>query len=174
MGRKRLTDKQRLFIHEYPKDLNATKAAVRAGYSAKNADKIGPELLGKTRIREPIEEVVSKRLENAAITTDWILETLKENVNRSMQTKPVYDKKGDPIGQYVYNGAVANRALELLGRYRGMFSERHEMDAVDSDPAKEVSVQEPIKIDADDMVQALQVLIDAGEVRVYSDLRENT
>ena len=91
-----------------------------------------------------------------------------------MQTKPVYDKKGDPIGQYVYNGAVANRALELLGRYRGMFSERHEMDAVDSDPAKEVSVQEPIKIDADDMVQALQVLIDAGEVRVYSDLRENT
>ena len=55
-----------------------------------------------------------------------------------------------------------------------MFSERHEMDAVDSDPAKEVSVQEPIKIDADDMVQALQVLIDAGEVRVYSDLRENT
>ena len=46
MARK-LTPKQELFVQEYLIDLNATQAAIRAGYSVKNADKIGPELLGK-------------------------------------------------------------------------------------------------------------------------------
>jgi len=41
----KLTPKQQLFVKEYLTDLNATAAAKRAGYSEKNADKIGPELL---------------------------------------------------------------------------------------------------------------------------------
>lgn len=49
-----LTPKQARFVSEYLIDLNATQAAIRAGYSARNADKIGPELLGKTRVREAI------------------------------------------------------------------------------------------------------------------------
>lgn len=49
-----LTAKQQRFVEEYLVDLNATQAAIRAGYSAKNADKIGPELLGKTRVAEAI------------------------------------------------------------------------------------------------------------------------
>jgi len=40
-----LTPKQQRFVQEYLVDLNATQAAVRAGYSRRNADKIGPELL---------------------------------------------------------------------------------------------------------------------------------
>lgn len=52
----RMTAKQKLFCDEYLVDLNATQAAIRAGYSKKNADKIGPELLGKTRVREYIDE----------------------------------------------------------------------------------------------------------------------
>ena len=43
----RLTDKQQRFVAEYLIDLNATQAAIRAGYSKKTADRIGPELLGK-------------------------------------------------------------------------------------------------------------------------------
>ena len=70
MGRKRLTDKQRLFIHEYPKDLNATKAAVRAGYSAKNADKIGPELLG---VCPRIRSWRRKPPHNNLLTVIWTL-----------------------------------------------------------------------------------------------------
>lgn len=42
-----LTPKQQLFVEEYLIDLNATQAAIRAGYSPNNADKIGSELLGK-------------------------------------------------------------------------------------------------------------------------------
>ncbi len=50
-----LTKKQKMFVAEYLVDLNATQAAIRAGYSEKNAGKIGPELLGKTRISEAIQ-----------------------------------------------------------------------------------------------------------------------
>lgn len=49
-----LTEKQQRFVDEYLIDLNATQAAIRAGYSARSADKIGPELLGKTGVKELI------------------------------------------------------------------------------------------------------------------------
>ena len=52
MRREELTAKQERFCQEYALDLNATQAAIRAGYSKRNAAKIGPELLGKTRIAE--------------------------------------------------------------------------------------------------------------------------
>ncbi len=58
MNRSSLTPKQERFVEEYLVDLNATRAAIRAGYSQRNADKIGPELLGKTRIAAAI---VAKR-----------------------------------------------------------------------------------------------------------------
>jgi phage terminase small subunit len=47
---KELTAKQKRFVEEYLVDLNATQAAIRAGYSAKNADKIGSQQLGNTRV----------------------------------------------------------------------------------------------------------------------------
>lgn len=49
-----LADKQQRFVDEYLIDLNATQAAIRAGYSANNADKIVSELLGKTGVAEAI------------------------------------------------------------------------------------------------------------------------
>ncbi|MNZ42636.1 Terminase small subunit [compost metagenome] len=51
-----LTALQRCFVAEYLKDHNATQAAIRAGYSKRNADKIGPELLGKTRVAQAIAQ----------------------------------------------------------------------------------------------------------------------
>ena len=44
-----------------------------------------------------------------------------------MTLKPVLDKDGKPTREYQYNGFVANKALELLGREIGMFVERHEL-----------------------------------------------
>ena len=58
----RLTDKQQRFVAEYLVDLNATQAAIRAGYSAKNADKIGSQLLGKTRVSEAIQAGKTARI----------------------------------------------------------------------------------------------------------------
>ena len=54
-----LTQKQKLFIDEYLIDLNATQAAIRAGYSPNNADKIGSELLGKTRVSDAIKTAMA-------------------------------------------------------------------------------------------------------------------
>jgi phage terminase small subunit len=69
-----LTAKQKKFVAEYLIDLNATQAAVRAGYSAKNADKIGPELLGKTRVAEAIQAAMQKREQRTEITQDMVLQ----------------------------------------------------------------------------------------------------
>jgi hypothetical protein len=54
-------------------------------------------------------------------------EKLIANVERAMQAEPVIDAKGVPTGQYVYNGNVANRALELLGKELSMFVDRKEI-----------------------------------------------
>lgn len=51
-----LSARQKKFIVEYLKDSNATQAAIRAGYSEKNADKIGHQLLGKTRVAQEIAQ----------------------------------------------------------------------------------------------------------------------
>jgi phage terminase small subunit len=70
------TPKQARFVEEYLIDLNATQAAIRAGYSAKNADKIGPELLGKTRVAEAIEKAIAERSQRTEITQDQVLKEL--------------------------------------------------------------------------------------------------
>ena len=70
----KLTGKQQKFVDEYLIDLNATQAAIRAGYSEKNADKIGSQLLGKTRVMEAID-AKRKRLEvKSEITAEKVLQ----------------------------------------------------------------------------------------------------
>ena len=53
-----------------------------------------------------------------------------------MQHRPVLDAKGKETGIYAYNGQVANRALELIGKELGMFVDRSEQLVWDGDPAK--------------------------------------
>ena len=67
------TPKQARFVHEYLIDLNASQAAIRAGYSARNADKIGSELLGKTRVRAAIGEAQKARERRTLITADRVV-----------------------------------------------------------------------------------------------------
>lgn len=71
----KLGHRQRLFVHEYFIDLNATKAAIRAGYSKKTANKIGPRLLVNVGIRKAIAIEQAKRSEKLEITADmWLRE----------------------------------------------------------------------------------------------------
>lgn len=60
-----LNAKQKLFIKEYCVDKNATKAAIRTGYSAKTAGSIGHELLKKPQIKIEIEKQIAKQIKNA-------------------------------------------------------------------------------------------------------------
>lgn len=69
----RFSPKTRLFIAEYPKDHNATQAAIRAGYSAKSAYAQGPRLLENVEIQRAIEADISQRLKRIGINKDRVL-----------------------------------------------------------------------------------------------------
>lgn len=71
-----LNPKQRLFVGHYLKSLNATQAAIEAGYSAKNAGKIGPALLGDSRIAAAVQRAMDKRAAKLEITADRVLEEI--------------------------------------------------------------------------------------------------
>ncbi|EIM25740.1 terminase small subunit [Microvirga lotononidis] len=71
-----LTDKQKRFVEEYLIDLNATQAAVRAGYSEKTARSVGSENLTKPDIMAAIEEAQKARSERTGITADRVLTEL--------------------------------------------------------------------------------------------------
>ena len=70
------TPKQARFVEEYLIDLNATQAAIRAGYSVDNADKIGPRLVGESRVSAAIAEAQAKRSERIAISQDDVVRGL--------------------------------------------------------------------------------------------------
>ena len=126
----KLTDKQTAFVREYLLDLNATQAAIRAGYSERTASRIGPQLLGKTWVREAIEKAQAKRARRVEVTQDYVLSNLVEVVERTMQRAPVLDRKGEQVTDeegravWTFDAKSANRALELLGKHLGIFTDK--------------------------------------------------
>lgn len=118
-----MTPKQKRFVEEYLVDLNATQAASRAGYKDGN---IGRQLITKNNVAKAIAAGMKACTKRTEITQEWVLETLRENVERAMQHEPVI-VNGVKTGEYVYQGAVASRALELIGKHIGMFIERKEI-----------------------------------------------
>lgn len=125
-----LTSKQALFVQEYLVDLNATQAAIRAGYSEKTARFMGAENLTKPNIQQAVRQGFRDRVRRVEVTQDYVLGMLLKNVERAMQAEPVVDRDGRPTGVYLYQGSVANKALELLGKHLGIFPERHEHEFV--------------------------------------------
>ncbi|MCC8384955.1 terminase small subunit [Photorhabdus laumondii subsp. laumondii] len=73
-----LTDKQEMFCREYLVDLNATQAAIRAGYSDKTANRIGSENLSKLDIQKRISELKSDRNEVVKVDAEYVLKRLVE------------------------------------------------------------------------------------------------
>lgn len=73
-----LTDKQEMFCREYLIDLNATQAAIRAGYSDNTARKIGSENLTKPDIAQRIIDLKSERNERVEVNADYVLRRLVE------------------------------------------------------------------------------------------------
>ena len=71
-----LTDKQARFVEEYLVDLNATQAAIRAGYSENTARQIGSENLAKPAIQAAIAEAMRERSERTRINADRVLQEL--------------------------------------------------------------------------------------------------
>jgi phage terminase small subunit len=74
VAEKKLTSKQKMFVKEYLVDLNATQAALRAGYSEKTAYRTGADNLKKPQIQEAIQQAMQKREQRTEITADKVLE----------------------------------------------------------------------------------------------------
>jgi phage terminase small subunit len=115
------------FAQEYLVDLNAAAAYRRTYPDAKGptSEANGIRLLGNAKVETRIAELKAERAERTQVTQDWVIAKLVANVERSMQAEPVYDRQGNPTGDYIYLGAVANGALKLLGLHLGMFPQRH-------------------------------------------------
>ena len=79
-NKKTLTPKQKRFCEEYIIDLNATQAAIRAGYSKKTAKEIGYENLTKLHVQDYIKELNSERQERTRITADQVLTELENTL----------------------------------------------------------------------------------------------
>ncbi|MGN7457882.1 terminase small subunit [Paenibacillus pasadenensis] len=69
-----LTAKQKKFVAEYLVDLNATQAAIRAGYSKKTARSVGQENLTKPDIQRELQAAMSERARRTEITADMVLQ----------------------------------------------------------------------------------------------------
>jgi phage terminase small subunit len=105
-----LTAKQQAFVQEYLIDLNATQAAIRAGYSAKTASFIGHENIRKPNIAEAIAEAQEARSERVEWSAAEILRDIREIAQNRRGVEP-----RDRL-----------KAYELAGRHLGMFKDKIE------------------------------------------------
>ena len=78
-----MTPRQARFVAEFLVDLNATRAAIRAGYSEKTAGAIGYENLSKPQITEAIATAQAKRAERVEITQDDVIAGLLTEARRT-------------------------------------------------------------------------------------------
>lgn len=134
-GNGHLTAKQQRFVVEYLVDLNATRAATAAGYSPKTARVIGCENLTKPNIAAALSDAQRVHEQTLEITQDYVLSNLREILERCMQRAPVmeFDKVEKRLVQaqdaegkdiWVFDARGALGAVALLGKHRGMFTDR--------------------------------------------------
>jgi phage terminase small subunit len=126
--RKKLTNKQKLFVKEYLVDLNATQAAIRAGYSKKSAYSIADETLRIPEVAAAIQEAMNARSKRVEITADYVLKTIQTTVERCQQAEPVLDNEGMPTGEYTFNASGVLKGCELLGKHLKLFTDKVEHD----------------------------------------------
>ena len=151
----KLTEKQQRFVDEYMIDLNATKAAIRAGYSAKTACEQGARLLATVKVQGTIAEHMAERSKRTGVNQDRIVRELakiafvnltdivdeegriRSNATdedlsclESIKYKESSSDTGDSVEREV-KIASKLKALELLGKHVGMWNDKLnvEMDA---------------------------------------------
>ncbi|KAF5089802.1 Terminase small subunit [anaerobic digester metagenome] len=149
MAARRLTPKQAEFARQYLVDMNATQAAIRAGYSEKTAYSIGAGLLHKASVAEAIAAAQAKREKRTEITQDKVVAELARiafgNARDVMDWGPsgvTLKSSGELTDDQAASVAEVSetttreggslklkrhdkvKALELLGRHLGMFTDK--------------------------------------------------
>lgn len=146
-----VTNKQKRFCEEYLIDLNATQAAIRAGYSPDSAASIGSENMQKPDIRARIDKAIALQSKRTGINADRVVRelarvalanaddiidadsaTIKEGVSRddtaaiaSVRVKTVPTADGTSVEREIKLHDKL-KALEQLGRHLGMFTDKLE------------------------------------------------
>ena len=108
-----LTPKQALFVKEYIKDFNATRAAKAAGYSEKTAYSMGQENLTKPVIKDAVAKYTEKQTKKVDITVENILQSLVDTRAACVKAKQ-------------FNNVL--KSNELMGKYLAMFTEKHKIE----------------------------------------------
>lgn len=112
-----LTPKQQRFVENYLLDLNATRAAIRAGYSERTANQQGPRLLENEDVRKAIDAGKLKRSDKLDVDAEFVLQRLVEEVNADLAD--LYTDAGDlkPVDAWPEiwrQGLVASVEVEAL------------------------------------------------------------
>lgn len=137
-----LTPKQAKFCEQFIVDLNATQAAIRAGYSSKSARFQASALLTNPNISSRIEELRKSQSKRTELTADYVLSGLQEVAERCLQRKPVMEwdyenkclvQKTDENGEGIweFDSSGANRAFELLGKHVGVFEKDNKQKRIE-------------------------------------------
>ena len=144
-----LEEKQATFVQEYLIDLNATQAAIRAGYSPGSAARYAVELLNKTHVAEAIKKAMQERNQRVEISQDRILEELARIAFGDLRDAVTWGKEGvklkesaeltedqaaaiSEVGETVTKEGGSTRikrhdkvkAIELLMRHKGMLNDK--------------------------------------------------
>lgn len=146
----KLTPKQARFVHEYLIDLNATQAAIRAGYKEKAARAVAAENLTKPNIQAAIKEAREAQEARTQITADRVLQelaaiafadaseyqTLEDDNLVLLDSRQIPAEKRKAIqgykrGKFGPEVILADKikALELIGKHLGMFEKAEDTDA---------------------------------------------
>ena len=129
-----MTRKQKRFIDEYMVDLNATQAAIRAGYSEKTAYSIGCELLRKPEIENEIksrlDELQGEKIASAAEVVEYLSSVLRgESTGVELMNRFIGDGCSEPeLVEKLPSTKDKLKAAELLGKRYGLFKDKLDVD----------------------------------------------
>lgn len=127
-----LTAKQERFINEYLIDLNASAAAIRAGYSPKYADRMGYKLVENSRVKEAIKEKMQSKDDETIAKQDEVLRYLTSVLRGEIEEECIIvEGQGDGYSRAsVEHKQVSpkdrNKAAELLGKRYSLFTDKIE------------------------------------------------
>ncbi len=152
----KLTEKQKRFCEEYLIDLNATKAAIRAGYSEKTAEQTASRMLSFVKVQEQLNKLREQQSKRTEITADMVLRELAAiafsdrtelakidsdgvvNFTPTDQLSPEIKKAIAGIKEGKFGTEVSSydkvRALELLGKHLEIFEKRRTDPSTSSAP----------------------------------------
>lgn len=125
-----MTAKQKRFCDEYLIDLNATQAAIRAGYSENTAEQIGYQLLQKTSVQEYIKKRMDEKEKELIADQDEVLKYLTSVMRGKSQSEIVVVEN---IGDFTSEARTMQKApdekerlkaAELLGKRYGLYTDK--------------------------------------------------